>query len=350
MVRYVQIFFELARRLTGQVNYLPVVFFFAVSFQIARAQDIQFSQYLSSPFNLNPSLIGDFKGDYRLIGNFRNQWNSITVPYQTFGISADMNNLGKIRNLSTGLSVYSDETGDSRMNTMIVQMAGSYGYPITADSSQSIYFGVMPGIVRQQFDYSKLNFDNQYDNQTGTFDPNINSGEIQDQTSLTYFNLSAGIRWNYTIASRHKIDAGFSIYNLTNSNKFYLSDEKSDQKRYNFHANYQVKVWKKIDILPGFLYTNQGENSSMVFGSSSRYLFSMNTVFHAGIWYRNKDAVFTTFGLTYQSLYIGFSYDINTSGLSEASNGRGAYEISLIYVIRKFKPNRGKYLCCPNYL
>lgn len=350
MFRISLISVSIAGKLFTIAKYLLPIIITTFSFQVMVAQDIHFSQYLSSPFNLNPSLIGDFEGDFRLIGNYRNQWKSITVPYKTYGFSGDMNNVAKLKNLSAGLSVYSDEAGDSRMNTLILQMAGSYGYPITADSSHSIYFGLMPGIVRQEFDYSDLNFDNQYDNQTGIHDPNIHSGEIQDQTSLTYFNLSTGIRWNYTIAARHRIDAGFSIYNLTNSNKFYLSDEKSGEKRYNFHANYQIKVWKKIDLLPGFLYTDQGANNNMILGSSARYLFNGYTVFHAGLWYRNEDAMYTTFGLTYQSLHIGFSYDLNTSGLNEASGGQGAYELSIIYVFHKFKPNRGKYLSCPNYL
>ena len=317
---------------------------------VTEAQDIHFSQYLSSPFNLNPALAGDFKGDYRITANYRNQWKSITVPYKTYGLSGDMTNLAGIRNLSSGLSVYSDETGDSRMNTLIVQMAGSYGYPLTADSSQSLYLGIMPAIVRQQFNYTSLNFDRQYDNQTGLHDPGISSGEADGKPALTYFNLSAGLRWNFTISPRHRIDAGFAIYNLTNSNKYYLQDARSSQRRYNVHANYQINVWKKIDIIPGVLYTEQGQNKSTVFGSSLRYLYNSNTAFHCGLWNRNKDAAFFTFGLTYQTLYVGLSYDVNTSKLNQSSSGRGAYELSLIYVIRKFKPNRGKYLSCPNYL
>lgn len=316
----------------------------------AEAQDIHFSQYLSSPFNLNPALAGDFKGDYRITANYRNQWRTITLPYKTYGLAGDMTKIGGLRNFSGGLSLYSDQAGDSKMNTLIVQLPLSYGYPLTTDSSHSLYFGLMPGMVRQQFDYSALYFDNQYDNQTGLHDPSMASGENTGNSALTYMNISTGLRWHFKMAPRHNIDAGFAIFNLTNSKKYYLSDKSSDMRRYNVHANYQVKVWKNIDVLPGLLYTAQGKNKSMILGSSLRYLFNGYTAFHTGLWYRNRDAAFLNVGMTYQTLYVGFSYDVNTSKLSNSSDGRGAYELSVIYVIRKFKPNRGKYLSCPNYL
>jgi hypothetical protein len=53
---------------------------------------------------------------------------------------------------------------------------------------------------------------------------------------------------------------------------------------------------------------------------------------------RTKDAIYPSIGLDYNELNVGFSYDINTSDLKRASNSRGAYEISLTYIIKKVKP------------
>ena len=50
------------------------------------AQDIHFSQFYFSPLNLNPAATGIFDGDYRIAGNHRQQWRSVTTPYTTFGI------------------------------------------------------------------------------------------------------------------------------------------------------------------------------------------------------------------------------------------------------------------------
>ena len=50
------------------------------------AQDIHFSQFFNVPMGLNPGCIGQFDGDYRAHGVFRQQWRSVTVPYRTFGL------------------------------------------------------------------------------------------------------------------------------------------------------------------------------------------------------------------------------------------------------------------------
>jgi hypothetical protein len=53
---------------------------------------------------------------------------------------------------------------------------------------------------------------------------------------------------------------------------------------------------------------------------------------------RRKDAAIVSAGVDYNNLNVGVSYDFNTSDLDRASNGKGGYEISLIYIIRKVKP------------
>ena len=53
------------------------------------AQDIHFSQFNNSPLNLNPAQTGLFNGDWRFVGNLRNQWSSVPVPYRTFSLSTD---------------------------------------------------------------------------------------------------------------------------------------------------------------------------------------------------------------------------------------------------------------------
>lgn len=338
--------------LTGKLPFqFQVIFLCIFMAGNVLSQDIHFSQYLSAPFNLNPALTGDFKGDYRILANYRNQWNSITVPYNTYGAAGDFKGLLGFRDLNAGASVFYDKTGDSKFNTLIFQIPVSYGYPLNTDSTQMIYFGIMPGFVRQAFNYDGLSFDNQYNNQTGRYDPTLPTRESYGNTSATNFNLSWGARWGYNLGHRHKVEAGFSMYNMLEPTNSLTNDGSSNlSRRYNLHANYQVKLIEKMDLLPGLLYTDQGTGSELLLGTSARYLYNGYTAFHLGYWYRNSDAGFASVGLTYQTFYIGLSYDINTSKLREASRGRGAFEISLIYVFRKFRLNQGKYLSCPNYL
>src|ERR1700709_2056133 len=60
----------------------------AVSFS-SKAQDPHFSQYFASPLTLNPAMAGYFKGDYRVSGNYRQQWWSVGAPFSTGTVSYD---------------------------------------------------------------------------------------------------------------------------------------------------------------------------------------------------------------------------------------------------------------------
>jgi hypothetical protein len=59
------------------------------------------------------------------------------------------------------------------------------------------------------------------------------------------------------------------------------------------------------------------------------------TTFYAGSWYRFGDALIPYIGLEFGNWRFGASYDVNTSSLKSASNSRGGFEISLIYIHKK---------------
>src|ERR1051326_2372791 len=53
------------------------------------AQDPSFSQFFSSPLNVNPALTAKINSDWRAISNFRDQWIGPASPYATGTISFD---------------------------------------------------------------------------------------------------------------------------------------------------------------------------------------------------------------------------------------------------------------------
>src|SRR5215470_15170850 len=55
----------------------------------AKAQDPAFSQFFSSPLNINPALTAKINADWRVISNFRDQWIGPASPYATGTISYD---------------------------------------------------------------------------------------------------------------------------------------------------------------------------------------------------------------------------------------------------------------------
>ena len=52
-------------------------------------QDPSFSQFFSSPLNINPALTANINADWRMISNLRDQWIGPASPYITGTVSFD---------------------------------------------------------------------------------------------------------------------------------------------------------------------------------------------------------------------------------------------------------------------
>ena len=52
---------------------LKYIFWITLTMNVAKAQDIHFSQYYASPLTLNPALTGKFNGHFRVSGIYRDQ-------------------------------------------------------------------------------------------------------------------------------------------------------------------------------------------------------------------------------------------------------------------------------------
>ena len=319
------------------------------------AQDIHFSQYNSSPMNLNPALTGMFDGDYRFVGNQRNQWRSITLPYtyHTYGGSVDARNFMDKQNINAGFSLYSDKAGDSKFSTLQLNLAGSYSKAIKKDSTQYLSGGIQMGFTQRKINYDNLSFDTQYNGMY--YDPGTGNGESFSKTAFLYLNLNSGISWNYTPKNRFKVMAGLSIYNINKPKQSFFNDReiKLDRK-ITFFASGQFKVNEKVDVLPSMLLMGQGTYREYLVGSSVKYILEdilgKYRAVYFGTWFRMRDAGFISAGMDYDNLNVGISYDINMSNLKPASRSRGGFEVSVIYIIKKFVPFRTKHKACPVFI
>ncbi len=143
------------------------------------AQDPHFSQYQHTPLWVSPALTGQIAGDMRLTANYRNQWSSVTVPFQTVALSYDMRipkYFGKSCSyFGGGLFLLNDQAGDSEFRTTIAQLALSYHQSMSNKGKPSyLSLGLMVGGGQMGFNPDKLYFDNQYNGEG--FDTGLSSG------------------------------------------------------------------------------------------------------------------------------------------------------------------------------
>jgi len=317
------------------------------------AQDIHFSQFGASPLNLNPAQTGFFNGDYRFVGNHRSQWKSVTKPYRTFSGSVDMvlNGLSSSRNrYNGGILFNNDKAGDSELGLTQFALSFSVLRAVGKDSIHFISAGFQAGYVSRSINYSGLNFDEQYDGDV--YNPGSGNSENFDNDKHGYADFNLGIAWMVKASEKFKAGTGFSIQHINRPNDAFFGKTAKMFPRIQADIKLDFAVSSKFDLVPAILYMNQGSFKELTGGTSVRYRISelpgRQYAFYIGGWLRQKDAAIASAGIDYNNLSVGVSYDFNTSDLERASNGKGGYEISLIYIIRKVKP-AGIRPPCPLY-
>jgi type IX secretion system PorP/SprF family membrane protein len=332
-----------------------ILFLMFCCVSLIHAQDIHYSQFNASPQNLNPAQVGLFDGDWRFVGNFRSQWSAIPVPYRTLSIASDTRLKTKLEKdvPALGLLINTDKSGDSRLTTTQFFVSGAYVKKLNKDSTHFLSVGLQPGVTTKSFDVSALTFDNQYDGDS--YNASMSSGENFPKTRITYFDFGGGLAYLWKKNSRTLVSIGLSALHLNRPKQsFFNNDDIRLDVKTNVGAIAEFPVASQLDVLPSILYQRQGTFQETVIGLFGKYhlkpIDGMTTAVSLGGFYRMKDAFVLVANMDYKNFNVGFSYDINTSKLIEATNRRGGFEISLIYIFKKVAPFVAKKRVCPIYM
>lgn len=295
------------------------------------AQDIHFSQFYSTPLQVNPAKTGFITGDYRLAGSYRNQWSSITIPYVTAAGSADLSfTAGKKKKdiFGTGIMIFNDKAGDSRFNTTYIGLTTAYHKTIDKYNNQFLSFGAMGAYCLSNINYEDLRWDEQYEG--GILTENFPIG-IND-----YYDLSAGLEYNNLIDKYTNFTAGAAVYHLFKPNQTFNNDGTSRVFRklvVNVGAN--LGMGNKFSAYPKILFSRQGHFNEIVVGYLQRYSLNYNYLndygIYLGAFMRWNDAFIFVTKLDLNKFTIGISYDINFSRLALVSHARGGPELSVLY-------------------
>jgi len=314
-------------------------------------QDIHWSQFNDNPVFQNPGNAGHFNGDLRFVGNFRDQWRAVSVPFQTLSMSVD----GKpynYRNLGIGGLFFHDVAGDGAFRTVELQLNVSYLLKLSSDSTHIIRPGLNLGMNHRQLNWDALTFGNQYNGIQ--FDPSIGANENFTNDRKTNFSIGAGAIYEFNIAKRKQITAGVSAYNLNHPNQGFYSTKIQRDIRTSLFVKGTYPLAQDWDLLPSMQFNIQGTYREYVVGTSAKYTLvnklGQYRAVYAGLWFRNKDSGFISVGMDYQSWFVGLSYDVNFSTLVKASRARGGMEFAVRYIISRFKPKKVVHRICPDYI
>ncbi len=328
---------------------------FVFFYHLSLAQDIHYSQFNASPKNLTPAQTGLFDGDWRFVGNFRSQWSAIPVPYRTFSLASDTRLKTGLKNdvPAAGLVINTDRAGDSKFTTLQILLSAAYIKKLNKDSTHFISVALQPGFTTRSFDINALTFDNQYNGDV--YDKNLPTGENFRKTRITYFDAGAGLAYLWKKNSRTLVNIGFSALHLNKPKQsFFADDEIELDTKTTVSALAEFPLTEKLDVLPSFLYQSQGKFKETVLGGFGKYYLKpvdgYTTAVSLGAFYRLKDAFIIVANMDYKNFNVGISYDVNTSNLIAATNRRGAFEVSVIYIFKKIQPFIAKKRVCPIYM
>ncbi len=323
---------------------------------LSKGQDIHFSQFNETPVLLNPAM-SCTAFDTRIIANYKNQWASVTSPFQTYGISIEqaLKHL-KLKKAYTGmsLSIYKDKAGDANMGSILVNL----GFNAVVKVSQygKLSSGIGGGFNYRTIDPSKLQWESQYNG--SVYDASIASGEKTPISSFVQGDLVAGMVYHYAKSERYisaqdgtKFDIGVSAFHFTiPKNSYMLSGDKLYTKLI-AHANFDIGIQNtSIALVPSILYMRQGPSQEINGGCLFKYIIRDQSVYTGivkacaislGAYYRVGDAVIPTMLFQYDKYAFGVSYDVNTSQLTGASKTKGGIEFSLKF---NTSPGYGKAL------
>ncbi len=324
-----------------------------LSFSSLQGQDIHFSQYYNSPLNLNPALTGIFRGDYRFIGNYRNQWSSVPVDYNTFSGSFDMRySHKKIENgfFGAGIILNSDKAGDSELGLSQVMLSLSYSQVM--NESNVITLGFQAGAGQRSFKTDKLQLGNQFGDIFLETNP---TGENFGNTSKTYTDLSTGVNWHLQPdGGRSSADFGLGIHHLNRPKVNFMEvDEISLPMRFSLYTIAEIAGPDKLSYLIHAIGQGQRAFNEGMIGGGVKYWLSQQRGKEMAVQFETSyrfvgadDAIIPSVEVHYLMWKVGFSYDVNLSGFTRATNSRGGPELSIEYILTKVGPTK-EIKACP---
>lgn len=309
------------------------------------AQDFHLSMYDAAPMFLNPALTGVVDGNFRVHGQYRNQWRSVAFkPYSTALISLDAPKGkwgfgGQIMNMRAGIGNY---------NVLQGLLSISYAVPLDKNKYHNISFGIQGGATQKRIEAGLYTFNNQYvSTDGGYFDKTTSSGENFNRQSFVTPQVNAGFTYfNSKQKSRLNPFLGYSVFNLTNPTETYFNTSNKLPIRHYVHAGLRINITETFYVLPKILIMLQKNASEQLYSVDLGYYFKESEFYLlAGANYRFKDATVFYVGAR-KANYIGkIAYDANTSSLRDVSKYRGAFEISLTYIGKKSKSKEVRH--CP---
>lgn len=293
------------------------------------------------PLLFNPAYSGFFDGTARFGAMYRNQWATVSTPFQTFSATAEVSLMRSIRQrngLSAGLWVSSDRAGTLDYGATSVSAILSY-YQALGEGNDLLSLAAEAGVGQVGFNSENIVL--------------ADAAETFNREKALYPTFGAGVAWFRQWSETVYTKMGFSLRNINEPDISYLgmSDTRLSRK-WNLYGRAEWRFHPQWGLLPVAGYQHQKKFSELVYGCDVKWYVDERPrkylAFGAGLLGRHGDALAVNLSVEWLAWIFAFSYDANLSRLAEASHTIGAFEVGVVYMIRNNKGDRRhEALPCP---
>jgi type IX secretion system PorP/SprF family membrane protein len=308
------------------------------------AQEFHFTQFNAVPLVLNPAFTGMTEGAVRVSAIYRNQWASITAPYNTIGASVD----GRVITMQNkdyiglGAQLLQDQIADGQLKNFSGTASISYHKLFRYDSLLKLHrcdlsIGLQGGYSQRSIDLSRIYFGNGSLNYLPSY-YYATPYHLGVGNAVNYYSLNAGIAFSQKISSGFDYTIGISINNINQPNDALLKQENEITGaglRFTGVAGFNWTIAKRWTIRPAIIYINNSY-TELLSGSELLYKVPANRKnknaepgIFLGAWYRTNDIVMMTAGIEVWHLRLGVAYDYP---FSAQYDGNGGFEIMARYI------------------
>lgn len=316
------------------------------------AQGMHFSQYWNAPLLVNPAntaLLPD--ANYRLGAQYRQQWASIPVPYTTISVFGEAQLLRGVEGsnwLGIGGAFWNDRAGAGQLE----QTRGDLymAYHLQLGERHMVSLGASAGIVQRKVDFSRLIFDRQWDG--FKFDEALKSGEPMDMRQAGYTDIGVGLNYAFFPNENFYLKIGGSVGHLNQPTETFYNASHKLGMRPTGNAEAIIRVSPTVILTPSLYFTMQQNAWEGLYGTLAEFRVGGDEVagsFIIGAFHRWGDAIVGAAGYQWGDIRLTSSYDYTLSTLRSANNGRGAFEISLLYQGHYKKNYRDSKFACPRF-
>ena len=338
---------------------MKYIFFISCFFVFSvYAQDYHLTQMDKTMTIWNPSATSMHQGYEKISLQNRNQWLGAGTQFMTsYGMGEF--SVGKTRKSDkayAGIGVFfsNDVGGDSKMSQKAFGTSVSGHLPLAKGHWLSA--GIQTAFCNRSADFSRLLYYSQWNG--SSLDPNVYSGEANDFTSFSYLDAGLGMNYRYIPGNKPNLSSGqfaflggFSIAHV-NSPSLNYNSLTTDRlyRKFCFHTQMKYALDDRSNMELSAMQYIQGPHKETILGLFYRAKFRGNSEITnvvnsqsilMGCYFRLMGTMAPYVALTYGSVDIGLSYDLDFGTISSAY--RHSIEVNFAYTFTKksmFNGNR----------